>query len=113
MSRETTPRSPDVDAELACRLDATSKGTRVARWQALADRALVESARVADGARQRYRGGAAIEEELRELVDLERECCPFLEVRFDRAGRELILKVSGPAEAAPIIEAFATGRARA
>jgi hypothetical protein len=40
---------------------------------------------------------------LRELVTLERQCCPFLALNLHRAEDGLELIVTGPDEAAPII----------
>jgi hypothetical protein len=44
-----------AEVPIACSLDAGEVRTRTARWQALADAALVARTRTAGGARQMYR----------------------------------------------------------
>ena len=90
---------------LACTLDAAAFAERRARWEALSARALLARERRGDAVRLRY--DAAAEEELRELVRLEGECCAFLDLRVDEADGVLVLHVSGPPEAADILAAFA------
>jgi MerR family transcriptional regulator, copper efflux regulator len=92
---------------LACSLDAGQLAERTERWLALAHHALISVERTEHGARQRYQGGAAIEAELRHLVELEAECCPFLDLRIERVGAAIELEVSGPPEAADIVAGFA------
>lgn len=80
------------------------------RWERLAERALIDARRTgATAARQRYRAEPGVREELEKLVQLERECCPFLDMGVREADSEVVLEVSGPAEAAEIIAAFAPG----
>jgi MerR family transcriptional regulator, copper efflux regulator len=93
---------------IACSLDASQMAERTERWQALAEHALISAEQTEGGVRQCYRGGVAIEAELRELVALEAECCPFLDLRVERAEAELRLEISGPPEAADIVAGFAT-----
>jgi hypothetical protein len=92
---------------IACSLDARQLAERTERWRALAEHALISTERKNEGVRQRYRGGAAIEEELRDLVALEAECCPFLGLQVERVGAETWLDVSGPPEAAQVVAEFA------
>ncbi len=94
-------------AEIACSLDATSAADRMRRWEALSDLALKESGRTGKAAWQRYRYGVSIERELRELIELEGLCCPFLDFRLERRDGALQLEISGPADAEGIIDAFA------
>jgi hypothetical protein len=96
------PVGPELP--LACSLDAAAFAEREARWRALSARALVGRERLAEGVRLRYRAGAA--EELRELVRLEGECCAFLDLRLAESAEHITLEVSGPPEAAEIVEAF-------
>jgi hypothetical protein len=98
---------------IACSLDAEQLAKRNERWRALGEHALISVERTDEGVRQRYRGGAAIEAELRDLVALEAECCPFLDLRVERVDAETWLEVSGPPEAAHIVAEFAGDRAPA
>lgn len=79
------------------------------RWAALADRALLDSARTSDGAWQRYRAEPEVEAELRELVALEDECCPFLSFQLTCRPDATELVVRGPSDATAILDAFGSG----
>jgi hypothetical protein len=94
---------------IACSLSATDAQTRKARWEAVAGAALLESERTAAGARQIYRGDADVELELAELIDLEAQCCAFLDFQLSREEGRLVLDVSGPPEAAEIVALFGAG----
>jgi hypothetical protein len=45
---------------------------------------------------------------LRELIDVERDCCPFFDIRFDSAERLLTVSVSSE-EHEPALQAIAHG----
>lgn len=97
--------------EIACSLGSGSAERRMARWEALAGRALEASGTQEGGAWQRYAAG--VERELAELVALEGECCPFLTFTLRAERGSIHLEVRGPADAAPIVGAFAgAGRPR-
>jgi hypothetical protein len=101
---------PSDERPIACSLGAGELDKRRARWQALGEDALVEAVLTLDGARQTYRAEPAVERELRELVRLEAECCPFLDFDIARGEQGLVLRVSGPESAAGIVEVFGSGR---
>lgn len=105
----TDPTPSPPAPPLACSLEPGSMQDRLARWQALADRALRDSARTTGGAWQRYRSEPEVERELRQLVALEQRCCPFLSFELTRRAGGLELDVRGPAGAAAVLDAFATG----
>jgi hypothetical protein len=110
--------SPSGDLPLVesigCSLEKAEMAERGRRWERLAERALIAADRTGEtAARQRYRAEPGVRGELEELVRLERECCPFLDMRVDDVDSEVVLDVSGPPEAAEIIAAFAPGAARA
>jgi hypothetical protein len=91
---------------IACSLDATQLAERKERWRALGEHALISTERTDEVVRQRYRGGAAIEAELLDLVALEAECCPFLDLRVERVDAEIWLDVSGPPGSEEVVAAF-------
>jgi hypothetical protein len=95
-----------------CSLGAADGRTRKARWQAVADAALLSAERTAAGARQRYCPEAAVEREITELIALEGACCSFLDFRLARTPEALVLDVAGPPEAAALVELWATARPR-
>jgi hypothetical protein len=91
---------------VACSLTGSDFEERARRWRVLAERALVDSKRSGEGVRLSFEPVDGVEAELRELVALEGECCPFLRMGIEEDGR-LTLVVSGPPDAAPILDAFA------
>jgi hypothetical protein len=83
---------------VSCSLDPGALEARRDRWRRLADRALLESSPVTGGLRQRYRGEADVEDELRALIAAEGDCCPALTFALARADGELALEISGAVE---------------
>ena len=93
---------------IACTLDAAAMGERGDRWRALADRALVGRERGPGTATLRFGASDGVAAELRELVRLEGECCAFLDLTVEPTAGGTALLVSGPADAAPIVDSFLT-----
>jgi hypothetical protein len=58
------------------------------------------------GMRLRLRDTPETEQRLRELIAAEFRCCPFLRFALRRAVGELVLDITGPAGARPLIETF-------
>jgi hypothetical protein len=98
-----------IELPLACSLNAAEMEQRAHRWRRLSERALLDSAGSAGTARLRYRPEPKVERELRELVQLERECCPFLSLTISSEDGELLLEISGPPEAESIVAGFVAG----
>ena len=94
------------DLPLACTLDGAALAERRARWEALSERARAGGERTPGGVLLRYRPEPGVVDELRELVRLEGDCCAFLELILRDEGAEVLLEVSGPPEAAEVIDAF-------
>ncbi len=103
---------PEPDAPIACSLDANQAQTRQARWQGLAATALTGHSRTRDGARHIYRALPQVEAELADLIELESHCCPFLAFELSRVEDALVLDVTGPDEAAGILDLFASPPSR-
>ena len=76
---------------LACSLDGAQFAERAKRWRALGATA---AERGDDSVRLTF--PAAAEAELRELVRLEGECCPFLDFAIEPGRDAVQLLVSGP-----------------
>jgi hypothetical protein len=100
----TDPTSVPV---LACSLSVSEGTARAARWRELVGAHLLSRTTTADGLRLAFPSGdAAIARELDALVAAERECCPFLGLAVERFDDALVLDVTGPPEAARIVEAM-------
>ena len=62
---------------VACTLNDGQRDERRERWQRLARRAFADRVATDDGLRLVFRNGPGVEDELRELAELERDCCAF------------------------------------
>jgi hypothetical protein len=56
--------------------------------------------------RVRLRDDSEIERRTRALVAAESACCPFLDFDLRREGGDLVLDISGPDDARPVIDLF-------
>lgn len=94
MTSEQAISGPNGGAvPVACSLTPAGLAAQSARWQRLAARALTQRADTADGVRLSFRPGPGVEAELRALVAIERECCPWAEWAVDTGGGQLVLGV--------------------
>jgi hypothetical protein len=97
-----------MDQPIACTLTAADYAARAEATRELARSALRSRERIADGARLLFEPGADTERRLREIIAAEARCCAFLRMDLRPAADALILDVTGPAQAEPIIaELFA------
>jgi hypothetical protein len=87
---------------ITCSLTGPERTARVAAF-----RRLTRTARRTDGALLTFSGDAGTEAQLRALVAAEAECCPFLRFDVRRTGAALVLEVTGPAEAAALLDELA------
>ncbi len=55
------------------------------------------------GRRVEFRNGEGVRAALDRLVELERECCPFLELTVEDGDELVALTVTAPPEAQPIV----------
>lgn len=96
---------------IACEL-GDETGTQVKRWMRLGRDAGLDRVETEDGLRIRFRAEPAVEEELRTLVAVERNCCSWARWEIHRADGDLILKVSSAPDGAAALHAmFSTGTA--
>lgn len=85
---DTTASTP-----VACSLTTDGLAEQAGRWARLAARALIAQAKTADGLRLDFRPEPGIEEELRALVAVETECCPWATWTVRASATELVLDV--------------------
>ena len=67
---------------------------------------LLEAVRDEHALRLELRDAPGLRERLERLIELERACCPFLELELEREHRRLVLRIDGPPEAGPVIDGF-------
>src|SRR5688500_11122500 len=88
---------------LACSLSPAGYRRRIADARELADQHLRSRDAVPGGARLTFADGADTRRRLEALVAAEASCCPFLTLDLHWQNGVLVLDVTGPADAAPII----------
>ena len=93
-----------TDELLFCTLPSVDLAERVTAWDVLARRALVGMSRGADSATFRFRQDADVEQELRRLLDLERDCCSVLSWDLVEAEGNLVVTITGPGELATMLD---------
>ena|ERR1700754_2367778 len=91
---------------IACTLSPDGMTARLALIDALAADGLLDRTATDAGMRVLLRDTPDIERRIRELVAAESACCAFLDFRFGRDGGDLVLDISGPAAARPVIDLF-------
>ena len=97
-----------MQTPIACTLSPEQYESRAAELTALAQRALRSREQTDHGERLTFDAGDEIERELRAAVAAEASCCAFLTMDLQRRDDRLVLDISGPEAARPIIaELFA------
>lgn len=91
---------------IACTLTPDGVTARLALIDALAADGLLGRTATDAGLRVRLRDTPEIERRTRALVAAESTCCAFLDFHLGREGGELVLDISGPADARPVIDMF-------
>jgi hypothetical protein len=87
---DLTPAACDL-TPAACDLTPADLAAQRGRWERLAGRALTERVRTADGLRLAFRPEPGVEEELRALVAVENECCPWAAWTVEASTRRVVL----------------------
>ena len=95
-----------TDLPIACTLTADGMTARLALIDALAADGLLDRTPTDTGLRVRLRDTPDIEQRTRELVAAESECCAFLDFDLGREDGDLVLDISGPEDARPVIDMF-------
>lgn len=95
-----------TEPPIACNLTPDGMTARLGLIDALAADALLDRVRTDSGLRVRLRDTPEIEQRTRELVAAESRCCAFLDFTLERDDTALVLEISGPEEARPVIDMF-------
>lgn len=93
-------------APIACSLSAAEYRQRIQDADDVARDALRARRPIEGGARLTFTRDAAVRERLEAFVAAESKCCSFLTLDLAEDGTDLVLTVTGPAEAAPLIADF-------
>lgn len=94
----TAPRIPAEDhtstgPPVACSLSRAGLAGQAGRWARLAARSLTGRIATADGVRLRFRAEPGAEAELRTLVAVETQCCPWATWTIQTGPAQLVLDV--------------------
>ena len=91
---------------MVCTLTPDGMTARLALIDALTADALLDRIPTASGLRVRLRDTEEVEQRTHELVAAESRCCAFLNFDLGRENGALVLDISGPEEARPVIDMF-------
>jgi hypothetical protein len=91
---------------IACTLGPEDMNARRALIDTLAADGLLERAATDSGLRVRLRDTPDVERRTRALIAAEARCCAFLAFDLKRDHGALVLDISGPPEARPVIDLF-------
>jgi len=97
MATMTAPQ-PTADRRgtvpVACSLTPADRTAQADHWARLIARALTERTETAEGLRLSFRSEPEVEEELRALVAVESECCPWAAWTVETIAGSTVLDVS-------------------
>jgi hypothetical protein len=100
-----------TEPPIACTLSPVGMAERKTLIDALAADGLLRRTPTAAGLRLHLRDTPDIEARTRRLIAAEADCCGFLTFDLGREDDALVLDVTGPAEARPVIDMFFEQRA--
>jgi hypothetical protein len=100
-----------TELPIACTLQPDELVARGELLGELTRDALLGRARRSSAVELRFRSDHAVQAALERFIELEQECCPFLQFGLSRQSGELVLGIEGPPAAEPVLSALyeATG----
>ena len=93
-----------TETPIACSLTGADYRRRIADTDRVARAALLDRQTIDGGARLTFADGEETRAELEALIAAESSCCPFLTMQLRPAEGTLVLDVTGPDDAEPVIE---------
>ena len=91
---------------IACTLTSAELPARRALIDTLAADGLLDRTHTSAGLRVRLRNTSDVERRTRDLIAAESRCCAFLRFELGRQDGALVLDISGPTDARPLIGEF-------
>ena len=105
--------TPQITAEenggtvpVACTLTSADLAAQSDRWEQLATRAMTERAETAQGLRIFFRSEPGAEEELRALVAVENECCPWADWTVEVNNGHIVLNIRSTGQGVATLHAM-------
>lgn len=109
----TEPQTPADDITtrppVACSLSRAGLAEQAGRWERLAARALAGHTRTAGGVRLRFRPEPGAEAELRALVAVEAECCPWATWTIEASAGQMVLDVRSAGDGIAALHSMFSG----
>ena len=102
-----------AEVPVACSLSTAGLAEQARRWARLAARAMTGYARTEDGLRLEFRPEPGVEEELRSLVAVEAQCCPWAAWTVLASGTQVVLDVRAAGDGIAALHGMLTGLRRA
>lgn len=100
------PRRAAEPPPIACSLSERELIARGREIEELARAALIEGSRLEGRVRLVYRRSEAVEATVRDLMEREARCCPFLGFELVAEQDVLTVDISGPPEATSVLDAI-------
>jgi len=91
---------------IACTLASAGLATQSERWQHVRARAELERVATPDGLRMHFRAESGVEQELRELVAVENECCSWAAWTVEAVGNEAVLRIASTGEGVAVLHSM-------
>ena len=102
------PETIPGQAPVACSLTPAGLAAQAGRWERLAARAMTERTEPAHGLRIGVRPEPGAEQELRALVAVETECCPWAAWTVTASARQIVLDVRSSGQGIAALHAMFT-----
>ena len=107
-TRKITNEENGGTVPVACTLTSADLAAQSARWEQLAARTMTERAETAHGLRIFFRPDPGAQEELRALVAVENECCPWADWTVGMNDGQIMLDVHSTGEGIATLHAMFT-----
>jgi hypothetical protein len=108
-AHEITPEENTSIMPVACALTAADLAAQAGRWAQFAAQAMTGRAETAHGLRLSFRPEPGAESELRELVAVENQCCPWAEWTVEMSAEQIVLDVRSAGEGIATLHTMFTG----
>jgi hypothetical protein len=108
----TQQRTTEADSgtpPVACTLSPAGLAEQTSRWERLAARALTERAETEHGLRLSFRPEAGAEQELRQLVAVENECCRWASWTVETRAGQIVLDARSAGDGIAALHNMFTG----
>ena len=91
---------------VACSLSGAEMADRQGELRAILGGRVTHAVRRGNAVRLELPDSPGLDERLARVVELERACCPFLDLAVERDAGRLVVRIEGPPEATAVIDAF-------